>query len=183
MLNRLIQSVQESDTDQLEQLLRRFRSIASSDNDDTNTDQPGGTQGSTQSPTLSLQRMRIGDAISPRNCVHSIHRWTTIVDDATASRLLSLYFNLDGLIWTLVDQELFLQDLNDGRSRFCSPLLLHVLLFYACVSSIPTRPLVVGWPTGFRASSTRTDAARMNSATDSWSKSLRCGTERSSSHR
>lgn len=131
LYKRLIHTIQESDEDHLQQLLHRFRTVIPLDNvEDDIQGQPGGSPSSRSS---GAQRTQIDYVIEPWSFVHSIHRWSSVVDDAAASRLLSLYFNLDAQIWQLVDLDLFLQDLNGAGHRFCSPLLLHVLLFYACV--------------------------------------------------
>lgn len=141
LYERLIQTIQESDEDQLQQLLHRFRTVAPLENVE---DSPGVRAGGTPSSrSLSVQRSQIDYAIEPWNSVHSIHRWSSVVDDTAASRLLPQYFNLDGQIWRFVDLDLFLQDLNSGRRRFCSPLLLHAILFYASVCTLHHLPCYV----------------------------------------
>jgi hypothetical protein len=67
--------------------------------------------------------------------VTSIEHWTSLVDDDVASHLLSLYFTWENPTWQLVDQNQFVHDLERGRTRFCSSLLVHALLFYGCVST------------------------------------------------
>jgi hypothetical protein len=62
-----------------------------------------------------------------------IQNWTSFVDNDTASHLLSLYFAWENPVWHLVDQDMFLHDLETGGRRFCSPLLVHVLLFFGVV--------------------------------------------------
>ncbi|KAL6230094.1 hypothetical protein BDW75DRAFT_79333 [Aspergillus navahoensis] len=64
--------------------------------------------------------------------VASIQHWTSLVDDDVASHLLSFYFTWENPTWQLIDQPLFLHDLEHRRTRFCSSLLVHTLLFFGC---------------------------------------------------
>ncbi|CEN61698.1 hypothetical protein ASPCAL08348 [Aspergillus calidoustus] len=100
-------------------------------------------------PGLSLRRMHqawqanenrqaLVLAQQPPVQVTSIEHWTSLVDDDVASHLLSLYFTWENPIWQLVDQNQFVHDLERGRTRFCSSLLVHILLFYGCVSTSHT---------------------------------------------
>ncbi|RHZ63234.1 putative C6 transcription factor [Aspergillus thermomutatus] len=97
-------------------------------------------------PGLSLHRMRMAWATHngnkiPRLCqepqirIKGIRAWTSLVDDEVASHLLSLYFAWENPTWQLVDQHMFLKDLASGSKRFCSPLLVHALLFFGCSCS------------------------------------------------
>ncbi|KAL4920372.1 hypothetical protein BDW62DRAFT_16515 [Aspergillus aurantiobrunneus] len=94
-------------------------------------------------PGLSLRRMRQawesnerGDALTllqqPPIRITSIQNWTSLVDDDVASHLFSLYFTWENPTWQLVDQTLFVHDLEHWRTRFCSSLLVHTLLFFGC---------------------------------------------------
>ncbi|RHZ68422.1 hypothetical protein CDV55_104398 [Aspergillus turcosus] len=94
-------------------------------------------------PGLSLRRMHIAWARrngngTPQLCqeplirIKGIRAWTSLVDDEVASHLLSLYFAWENPTWQLVDQHMFLRDLASGSTRFCSPLLVHALLFFGC---------------------------------------------------
>ncbi|GAA85248.1 C6 transcription factor [Aspergillus luchuensis IFO 4308] len=67
--------------------------------------------------------------------VSNIQSWTDLVDNTTASHLLSLFFAWENPTWRLVDQEMFIRDLESGSKRFCSSLLVHTLLFFGCSSS------------------------------------------------
>ena len=63
--------------------------------------------------------------------------WTTVTDDdAFVSHLISLYFTWQQPTFMWVDREPFLADMKAGKlgSRFCSPLLVNILLAVACVS-------------------------------------------------
>ncbi|KAJ5121028.1 uncharacterized protein N7515_008989 [Penicillium bovifimosum] len=64
--------------------------------------------------------------------VNSIDYWTSLVRNDTASHLLSFYFMWENPTWHLVEQAPFLQDLENRRGKYCSRLLVHVLLFYGC---------------------------------------------------
>lgn len=148
MLFQLISAIRESDEDQLSQLLLGFRSNSSLDElkDHVNNEIHRQLEENFESVDLtglSLQRMRTRWAPTPGSIellykeplynVHQVHQWTSVVDDATASHLFTLYFNWDDPVWHFVDRTLFLQDLDAGRHRFCSRLLVHTVLFYACV--------------------------------------------------
>jgi hypothetical protein len=66
--------------------------------------------------------------------VNSIKFWTSIVENDTASHLLSFYFTWENPTWNLIDLDMFLQDLETHHSgTYCSRLLVHVLLFFGCV--------------------------------------------------
>ncbi|KAL4996014.1 hypothetical protein BDV10DRAFT_173252 [Aspergillus recurvatus] len=64
--------------------------------------------------------------------VASIQHWTSLVDNDVASHLLSFYFTWENPTWQLIDQTLFLHDLEHRRTGFCSSLLVHTLLFFGC---------------------------------------------------
>ncbi|KAL3468892.1 hypothetical protein BJX99DRAFT_97439 [Aspergillus californicus] len=82
-------------------------------------------QSNQKSPTLVLLR-------EPPIRTRSIQNWTSLVDNDVASHLLSLYFTWENPTWQLVDQSLFLHDLEHGRTKFCTRLLVHTLLFFGC---------------------------------------------------
>ena len=77
---------------------------------------------------LALQRQ-------PLIQTSSIQHWTSLVEDDVASHLLSFYFTWENPTWYLIDKELFFHDLETRATRFCSPLLVNVLLLFGCVSS------------------------------------------------
>jgi hypothetical protein len=67
--------------------------------------------------------------------------WTSVTDDdAFVSHLITLYFTWQQPTFRWVDRDLFLADMRAGKtgSRFCSPLLVNIILAVACVS-IPGR--------------------------------------------
>lgn len=64
--------------------------------------------------------------------------WTSVTDDdAFVSHLISLYFTWQQPTFRWIDRDLFLADMKTGKlsSRFCSPLLVNILLTVACVST------------------------------------------------
>lgn len=150
---KLVGTIREGDDDELQTFLRLFRTSSSSASVDDSSIKdhlqdrflsvPKAAPTAMDKTGLSLQQMRAeGSSIpavletlynEPVCTVRSIHLWTSVVDDATASHLFSLYFSWDDQIWCFVDRTIFLQDLNAGCRRFCSPLLVHVVLLYACV--------------------------------------------------
>ncbi|KAL4979622.1 hypothetical protein BDW66DRAFT_157092 [Aspergillus desertorum] len=81
------------------------------------------SNGRSNAPTLFQQ---------PAIRVASIQHWTSLIDDDVASHLLSFYFTWENPTWQLIDQTLFLHDLEHRRTRFCSSLLVHTLLFFGC---------------------------------------------------
>ncbi|KAH1610372.1 hypothetical protein KXX44_001970 [Aspergillus fumigatus] len=102
-------------------------------------------QPSPPNPGLSLHRMhmtwarRDGSRTShlchePQLRTKGIRAWASLVDDEVASHLLSLYFAWENPTWQLVEQHLFLRDLASESRKFCSPLLVHTLLFLASSS-------------------------------------------------
>lgn len=65
--------------------------------------------------------------------------WTSVTaDDAFVSHLISLYFTWQQPTFMWVDRDPFLSDMKAGKlgSRFCSPLLVNILLAVACVSTL-----------------------------------------------
>lgn len=108
-------------------------------------------------PGISLARMHLtlasnrASATQPlQDCppiqTTNIGHWTDLADNTTASHLLSLYFTWDNPTWHLIDQELFLRDLERGQTGFCSALLVHALLFFGCVIALPVL-LCFSWVT------------------------------------
>lgn len=101
-------------------------------------------QMSSQFPGITLERMQRSWLTrlsgkpelvnrNPPYSVNAAERWTSIVDDAATSHLFSLFFVWDNPIWHIVDPVSFLDDFQHGGTHFCSSLLVHTILFYACV--------------------------------------------------
>ena len=62
--------------------------------------------------------------------------WTTITRDAGfVEHLLSIYFCWVHPTHTVFSKELFLDDMANGRAKYCSPLLVNALLASACAYS------------------------------------------------
>ncbi|KAJ4138811.1 hypothetical protein NW768_002684 [Fusarium equiseti] len=69
-------------------------------------------------------------------------RWTNVTDDNhLVSELLNSYFLHHYAIYMGFHKDYFLEDLANGRTQFCSPLLVNTLLAAACHTSmsIPDR--------------------------------------------
>jgi hypothetical protein len=65
--------------------------------------------------------------------ITAIDKWTSLVNNDTASHLLSFYFAWENPTWQLIDQYSFVYDLESGNRTFCSSLLVIALLFFGCV--------------------------------------------------
>ena len=62
--------------------------------------------------------------------------WTRVTRDAAfLEHLLNIYFCWGHPFYVLFSKELFLDDMNKGRSKYCSPLLVNALLAFACAFS------------------------------------------------
>ena len=67
-------------------------------------------------------------------------RWTSITDDINlVQHLLALYFCWEYPTFASLSKEHFLRDFQDGRHRFCSPILVNALLALGCRFS--TQPM------------------------------------------
>lgn len=65
----------------------------------------------------------------------SLASWIEVpFSDVYASNLISRYLTTDHPVLGFFDADLFVKDLIDKRARFCSPLLVSAVLFWACVS-------------------------------------------------
>ncbi|KAF4981649.1 hypothetical protein FZEAL_2589 [Fusarium zealandicum] len=66
--------------------------------------------------------------------------WTNITNDITlVQHLLALYFCWEYPTFASLSKEHFLQDFQDGRYRYCSPILINALLALGCRFS--TQPM------------------------------------------
>ena len=62
--------------------------------------------------------------------------WTTVTADAElVDHLLNMYFCWAHPYYVVFSKELFLDDMANGRSKYCSPLMVNALLSFACVYS------------------------------------------------
>lgn len=62
-----------------------------------------------------------------------LQNWSCITDDVVLTRhLLALYFCWEYPSFAPISKEHFLQDFNDRRHRYCSPMLVNALLALGC---------------------------------------------------
>lgn len=72
--------------------------------------------------------------IDPRLASVKAATWTSVTtDDALVSRLLAVYFQFEYPRTRLFQKDLFLDDLAQGRTTFCSSLLVNCILANAAV--------------------------------------------------
>lgn len=86
------------------------------------------------------------ELVDPRVGSVKASRWTTVtVDDALVQKLIQIYFLFDFPYYTFLHKDHFLQDMVEGRERYCSSLLVNVILAQACVSHIlnPVSPTLL----------------------------------------
>lgn len=68
-----------------------------------------------------------------------ISKWTDVpISNDLAVRVVSHYLDVDHPVLPLFDADLFLNDLVQQRSDFCSRLLVSALICWACVSTLLT---------------------------------------------
>jgi hypothetical protein len=99
--------------------------------------------GSPANLTIDPQNLIIGtftqsthNYVDDRLARFEIRRWTTVpITNRFAAEAMSLFFATDQAFLGFFDTDLFLDDLVDGRDRFCSPLLVNSLLAWSCVRS------------------------------------------------
>ncbi|KAH7146684.1 fungal-specific transcription factor domain-containing protein [Dactylonectria estremocensis] len=71
--------------------------------------------------------------------------WTSITGDINlVQHLLALYFCWEYPTFASLSKEHFLQDFQDGRHRYCSPILINALLALGCCFS--TQPMTLANP-------------------------------------
>lgn len=69
-----------------------------------------------------------------------IQYWTVVpISDSLAADLISTFLLIEGPIYGFFDPELFIGDIVSQEGRFCSPLLVNAVLFWASVSDIRSR--------------------------------------------
>ncbi len=74
------------------------------------------------------------DEVPSRSKVSS--EWTRVTDDAEfVGSLMALYFCWEHPFYILFSKECFLYDMAQGRTKYCSPLLVNALLALACAFS------------------------------------------------
>ncbi len=96
-------------------------------------DEAGETRHYGHSSNLGL--VPYGDEMPLRHTV-STESWTRITRDAEfVGHLMGLYFCWQHPFYVLFSKECFLHDMAQGRSKYCSPLLVNALLAAACTFS------------------------------------------------
>lgn len=70
----------------------------------------------------------------------NISRWTNVpIGNDLAARIIKLYLETDHPLLGIFDPYLFINDLVDGATNYCSSFLVNTLMFFGCVS----RPAVL----------------------------------------
>ncbi|PYI23472.1 hypothetical protein BO99DRAFT_428764 [Aspergillus violaceofuscus CBS 115571] len=138
-LHQIYQLVHDCDPAVLPSVVETIRRSASVHDAAMHLDQ----QVSTQRPGVTLGRVqrawlnRLSGKAElvcrhPPYTVTAAEKWTSVVDSAVASHLFSLFFVWDNPTWHLIEPSVFLADFQSGRTQFCSSLLVHAILFFAC---------------------------------------------------
>lgn len=71
----------------------------------------------------------------PRLSNLKVGYWTPVpIGDVLASRAISLYMETDHPLLGFFEPSLFISDLVDHKTDFCSAPLVNALLYWACVS-------------------------------------------------
>lgn len=96
-------------------------------------DEAGETRHYGHSSNLGL--VPCGDELPFRPSVSS-ESWTKVTRDAEfVGHLMGLYFCWEHPFYVLFSKECFLHDMAQGRSKYCSPLMVNALLAAACTFS------------------------------------------------
>ncbi|KXS95895.1 hypothetical protein AC578_2640 [Pseudocercospora eumusae] len=75
-----------------------------------------------------------------------IHHWTAVqIPDHLAAHMISWYLRNDHPIFGFFCADLFVRDLVSYRERYCSKLLVHVVLLWACSSYATIDPTVLSY--------------------------------------
>lgn len=75
--------------------------------------------------------------IDPRLAGLRIRFWTTVpIPDDVAADSFSRYLFVEQPVYGFFDPDLFVQDLVTQNVRFCSPLLVNAVLFWASVCKL-----------------------------------------------
>ncbi|KAI9884567.1 MAG: hypothetical protein M1823_003639 [Watsoniomyces obsoletus] len=88
--------------------------------------------------TSSLGLVPNEDDGPPTHSQRPTESWTRVTQDAgLVGRLLALYFCWQHPLYLLFSQDCFLHDMAQGRTKYCSPLLVNALLACSCSFSDP----------------------------------------------
>lgn len=81
-----------------------------------------------------LRPYHTAQIIDPRFGKMRASKWTAVIsDDNLFQKLIHAYFLHEYTTYPNFDKDLFLDDLVDGRTRFCSSLMVNTILASACV--------------------------------------------------
>ncbi|KAL1905528.1 hypothetical protein Sste5344_008753 [Sporothrix stenoceras] len=84
-------------------------------------------------PQTSTPRRKSRRYIDDRLQLVQIEYWTSvIISNEMAASILSFYLEYDHTLFNIFDTDLFLTDLVECRSDFCSAFLVSSILFFAC---------------------------------------------------
>ncbi|WKT46863.1 hypothetical protein QSH57_011737 [Fusarium oxysporum f. sp. vasinfectum] len=91
-----------------------------------------------------------GIPIDPRLHRVDISHWTTVtISNQFAAEAISLYLNMNQPWWAFFDTDLFLDDLVNVETNFCSRMLVNALLAWATQSYAHYEPMAATLPTKF----------------------------------
>jgi len=84
-----------------------------------------------------LRPYHAAQIIDPRFGKLRASRWTAVIsDDNLFRKLIHAYFLHEYTTYPNFHKDLFLDDLAEGRTRFCSSLMVNTILASACVRSV-----------------------------------------------
>lgn len=103
--------------------------------DDSDMPSAGPRVASTGQESRYLNPYHAAEIVDERLNAAKPSQWTSILSDDTLMRkLLQNYFMIEHQWHTSFHKDYFLEDMIEGRHRFCSPLLVHAVLALASVS-------------------------------------------------
>ncbi|KAI1376755.1 hypothetical protein F4677DRAFT_459573 [Hypoxylon crocopeplum] len=86
----------------------------------------------------------------------NVQRWTDVpITNELAATLISLYLEIDHPWCPLFDADLFLDDCVQGKTHFCSALLVNALLSWACQSYSNLQPEAAAHVVAFESAAER----------------------------
>ncbi|PNP74987.1 hypothetical protein FNYG_11634 [Fusarium nygamai] len=91
-----------------------------------------------------------GILMDPRLHHVDISRWTSIpISNQFAAEAIALYLNMNQPWWAFFDTDLFLDDLVNDETNFCSRMLVNALLAWATQSYAHYEPMAATLPSRF----------------------------------
>lgn len=83
---------------------------------------------------MYLSPFHSASVFEPRLTDIKISPWTNVCDDDALMReILEIWFRCEYQFTAVFQKDLFLEDLAAGKTEFCSPLLVNIILAYASV--------------------------------------------------